>query len=1744
MHEYPMAGPHGPPMHHRPPMHHPPHPHYMPRPYMPRPHHPPFEKMENKKDKFPNYLHHVQPEDDPLATRTLFAGNLEINISDEELRRIFGRYGIVEDIDIKRPPPGTGNAFAFVRYQTLDMAHRAKVELSGQYIGKFQCKIGYGKATPTTRVWVGGLGPWTSVAQLEREFDRFGAIKKIEYAKGEPHAYILYDSIDAAQAAVKEMRGFPLGGPDRRLRIDFADVGTGGPYRPKPYAAPVEEGRSEGYEGYEGSWEDGYSYGSGYRGRGGHRGRGRGMYRGVYHGSADYRDEEWRRAPDAEYDSRARRSGSREPGVDRSRSRSPRRRSPDSDSDGSPRRSSGMLASARTLPEVVRKATTIWNGALILKNSLFPTKFHLTDGDSDIIDSLMKDEEGKNQLRITQRLRLDQPKLDDVQKRIATSSSHAIFLGVAGSTASITNEDASIQTRPMRNLVSYLKQKEAAGVISLLNKETEATGVLYSFPPCDFSTELLKRTCHNLTEESLKEDHLVIVVVRGEEDAKKYEAYLAALKQLRKSSFVEVTPREKHRNQESKKQALLDGISGTWSTVQQATRIAIIASLVPDEIIYRHSDHSVRSYETALMFIDVSGFTKLCETYTKTGGGPSRLTQVLNSYIGAMVQEILTHKGDVLKFSGDAFLSMWKKSPRLNMQDVVHTAIDCGLLIQKNYGRYMTDVGVVLKVKVAISAGLSHFSIIGGGNISQTQYVIVGQPVWDVKMAEYMSAAGDVLTSASAWMYVNEAEYCTQPCGDGRHTKVLGVGASWKRVEKLRFSLGMNKEPDCFSNENLSLENFTVSGINYREYAHRPAVVAAMRGTWWPALRQFMVPPILRAVDNDEPMDFLTEVRHVVVVCINIITRTVTETVLIEVVDTAYKCVYSVTSEAGGLVNKISMFDKDMMLLVVFGLRGLKHEDEAQKALQCASQLKESLDDVNIINVSIAVTSGLTYCGVVGHVLRREYTVIGSAVNKAARLMMAYPNKVTCDKETFLKSKINQECFKLVETKPLKGICKPGPIYEFSNPRKTERITYCRHPILGRNEELRKYKMTLHNALDEHPKSFTRYRDHKFGVAFIGPKLVGKTRLMQECINITPSFVLVDHFVLTEKDKLKFGIIRLIMKSIFKCGGKLLRENRENRILTSIDMTSLGPLEIYGINTVFDCRFPLPENYAPTCKLLDQFKVKEVIKEICRVNLPSLRVVAVAEGQYIDDDSWQIIILLLGAKLIFLLVSISEEETLSATATICLANAMIIKLPLSGIDRWYHAALACQLLDVQAIQSDLEKIIESASEGLPGWIQNFVISLVQRGQLTMMTMSRSEALEMGAVTPSPALLETDTTSTSFEDIECSKDSYSYVLKQGSVAENEMIQMAVLTDTYDFENMKVDVKMDALILKTYDSLTPFEKMLLKCGSVLGEVFSRCMLLHLLQSDSPRRVAQAHCQDLPSYAFCGYMKFRHNMFRTTTYELLTESQKGLIHESKELNQIREQICALSTETKMTSDNSAVDAFSQYQMSIRSESNIRALLDSEDLRRLSRSMQMYRKDKRIRSFSSLELSICECLPILLSAYSQAIEHCHGADDSEKLFEAYLEYADLSIINMNIPQAVHLLSKVEEFVLSDASSKKNEFKWVKDFKLGRIHSLRGACLLECGDLDQARKELLQAMRLFCDPFPSSKNAVRFRNLRASFSQIMALFIVPQMYVATTSGFVGDFYEAIAWTLNRLYRLFNVSDVQHILRINLRNKR
>ncbi|CAH0695976.1 unnamed protein product [Spodoptera exigua] len=969
-----------------------------------------------------------------------------------------------------------------------------------------------------------------------------------------------------------------------------------------------------------------------------------------------------------------------------------------------------------------------------------------------------------------------------------------------------------------------------------------------------------------------------------------------------------------------------------------------------------------------------------------------------------MVQEILTHNGDVLKFSGDAFLSMWKKTAKLSMQDVVHNAIDCGLIIQKNYGNFITDVGVVLKV--------------------------------------------------------------------------------------------------------------------------RPAVIEAVRNSWYPELRRFMAIPVLRAVENDEPMEFLTEVRRVIVVFLNIITRTVTPDVLIELVDTVYKQVSSLTSESGGLVNKVSMFDKDMMILIVFGLRGLSHEDEAQHALLCAHHIKDQIVDPNVLNVSIGVTSGTTYCGVVGHILRREYTVIGPAVNKAARLMMSYQNKVTCDKETFLRSKIEQEYFKQLESKPLKGIAKPGPVYEFNYSGWPERPPCSRHPILGRNDEMRIFKRTLQNAMEQQNKNFTRYRDHIYGIAFTGEKLIGKTRMIDECLFVTPDFIRKKKFVLCSSDNVPYHLFRSIMSNCFRRGSnRNAQENKEIRIRQTIIMEHTTPLQVYGINTIFECQFPLPENFKHTGDILSEFTVKIIIQDICKKILGQMCVVAVEEAQYIDDESWHLIMMLLETKILFFVFSIVDIDAMSVYAKSCFHNNMIKKVPLAGIDRTYHAALACQLLDVQAIPADLEKVIESASGGSPGWIQNFLIALVQRGALIIVTMTRQEVQKKpGLVLPASSLLqkvvdveeEELTRRHSFQSI-YSLMSVSMLSKQDQPSEQDgdnTVQVAVLADSYAFEDIKVDMAMDAIILKTYDSLTPFEKMLLKCGSVLGDVFSRRMLLNLLQCDSPRKVAQAiaklfiirvleceggdfthdtslvlvhpapsvpdpkppycaclgtrqppNCRDLPMYAFCGFMKFRHSLFRTTTYEMLTETQKHEMH--------ARALLYLERYTRRCTSCGA-GCFSKL-LGLRCDDGL--IPETEELKR-----------------TRLQISA-------LSAEAKIA----GEEKTNFYFnDASMDYP------------------TEDFYPKNLNK-----KWVRDFCMANIFSLRGICMLESGDHSEARKHLLHAMKLYRHPFPTSTHMIRLANMGASFHQVMALYVAPNFYIERESGIIGSFYEDIAYTLYRLYRLF-----------------
>ncbi|MDK1491193.1 adenylate/guanylate cyclase domain-containing protein [Sinorhizobium sp. 7-81] len=95
--------------------------------------------------------------------------------------------------------------------------------------------------------------------------------------------------------------------------------------------------------------------------------------------------------------------------------------------------------------------------------------------------------------------------------------------------------------------------------------------------------------------------------------------------------------------------------------------------------------------------------------------------------------------------------------------------------------------------------------------------------------------------------------------------------------------------------------------------------------------------------------------------------------------------------EFGGVVDK---FIGDGALLV-FGIPE-PQSDDCARAIACAHKLLALLDQWNVkrgfdppVRVGIGIHTGETYCGIVGDDLRLEFTVLGDAVNVAAKIEQA-----------------------------------------------------------------------------------------------------------------------------------------------------------------------------------------------------------------------------------------------------------------------------------------------------------------------------------------------------------------------------------------------------------------------------------------------------------------------------------------------------------------------------------------------------------------------------------------------------------------------------------------------------------------------------------------------------------------------------------------------------------------------------------
>src|SRR5262249_5438532 len=100
-----------------------------------------------------------------------------------------------------------------------------------------------------------------------------------------------------------------------------------------------------------------------------------------------------------------------------------------------------------------------------------------------------------------------------------------------------------------------------------------------------------------------------------------------------------------------------------------------------------------------------------------------------------------------------------------------------------------------------------------------------------------------------------------------------------------------------------------------------------------------------------------------------------------EVLNDFFRIVVGAVDERNGLINK---FQGDAAL-AVFGAP-LPADDAASAALATARSLRSQLRRLPVVDFGIGVSAGPVFAGNIGAENRYEYTVVGDAVNEAARL--------------------------------------------------------------------------------------------------------------------------------------------------------------------------------------------------------------------------------------------------------------------------------------------------------------------------------------------------------------------------------------------------------------------------------------------------------------------------------------------------------------------------------------------------------------------------------------------------------------------------------------------------------------------------------------------------------------------------------------------------------------------------------------
>lgn len=446
-----------------------------------------------------------------------------------------------------------------------------------------------------------------------------------------------------------------------------------------------------------------------------------------------------------------------------------------------------------------------------------------------------------------------------------------------------------------------------------------------------------------------------------------------------------------------------------------------------------------QAVEGSLLFVDISGFTKMSERLARHGKvGAEEVTDAIGTCFEALLTVAYRAGGGLLKFGGDALLLLFTGDG--HAERAAGSALGMQTVLA-DVGRLDTTAGrVVLRMSAGVHTGTFQCFLVGN---SHRELLMTGSEVSTLTDMEGGASAGQVVVSAAT-----AAAIPSNLVGEAQ-----GPGFRLRRVRRL----GM-------LDDDLTV-TAPVRDINIADYVPTAIRAHLLDGGEEPEHRQATV-AFLHFDGTDELLEregpeYVAEALRELVA----------------------------DAQAAADEHQVTFLGTDIdhdggKIILVAGVPRAMGDDEERML----GAVRDIADGTRRLNVRIGVHRGPIFAGDVGPRYRRTYTVMGDTVNLAARLMArAEPGQILATSAVLDRSRAT---FDTTELEPffVKGKRHPVQAFAVGAVQRRVRVSTANLPLVGRDSEIATFNESLDALHDGHGRM----------IELVGDPGIGKSRLIEE----------------------------------------------------------------------------------------------------------------------------------------------------------------------------------------------------------------------------------------------------------------------------------------------------------------------------------------------------------------------------------------------------------------------------------------------------------------------------------------------------------------------------------------------------------------------------------------------------------------------------------------------------------------------